>query len=133
MRANEFITENTKSIQQSVERALPATYTIPAFSGADPYLQYRFGVALAAAKGRMGDRRDHHKPDNAHPFKKESDWGQDEVIVGFEPGIDKLIDSALSIMGLPASGKRSVNSKKSQEATDAATVSPMKSFAGYKK
>jgi hypothetical protein len=133
MRAREFITENQTGIQQSVERALPATYTVPVLSGNDPYLQYRFGVAMAAAKGAAGDRQDKHKTDKAHPFKRQSDWGQEEIIVGFEPGIDKWIDEALKLMGLPPTGKKSVNSKDSEEAKDVAPKSPIKPFAGYKK
>jgi hypothetical protein len=133
MRAREFITENERSIQHSVERALPATYIIPSLSGNDPYRQYRFGVAMAGAKGRAGDKADKHKPDTAHPYKQESDWGQEEIIVGFEPGIDKWIDEALGLMGLPPSGKQRVNSIKSEETTDVQAVSPIKPFAGYKK
>ena len=53
MRAHEFISEGRiGSIAPDVARALPATYVIPELPNQDPYLQYRFGVAMASAKGK---------------------------------------------------------------------------------
>ena len=52
MRAQEFITESRiGTITQDVGLALPGAFKIPALKNQDPYLQYRFGVAIAGAKG----------------------------------------------------------------------------------
>ena len=52
MRAREFINEGkTGSLQDDVAKALPSTYAIPELKNQDPYLQYRFSVAIAGAKG----------------------------------------------------------------------------------
>lgn len=133
MRASEFIFENGKSLQHAVEKSLPATYIIPTLSGNDPYKQYRFGVAMAAAKGRAAKIQDEHVIDSPKPYSSESDWGQEEIIVGFEPGIDKWIDDALGLMGLPSSGKKQVSTKDSDESEDTQKSSPIKPFKGYKK
>ena len=52
MRAWEFIVEaKTGTITRDVGLALPGAFKIPALKNQDPYLQYRFGVAIAGAKG----------------------------------------------------------------------------------
>ena len=52
MRAHEFILENARvPLSVDVGRALPGTYTLPELPNSDFYAQYRFGVALAGAKG----------------------------------------------------------------------------------
>jgi hypothetical protein len=53
MRARESICEDidgrTGSIVYDVGRALPGVFKIPKLQNQDPYLQYRFGVAIAGA------------------------------------------------------------------------------------
>ena len=59
MRAREFVSESkTGTITRDVGLALPGAYKIPALKNQDPYLQYRFGVAIAGAKGAAQRAKD---------------------------------------------------------------------------
>lgn len=126
MRASEFLSEGrTGSLQQDVARALPATYAIPELKNQDPYLQYRFGVAIAGAKGAAK-----RKEDGVPEFKKESAWGENEIVVSFDPNADQWLNDALAQMGI--SGKKRLSTIKSEEATDVDKISPVKAFKGFK-
>ena len=127
MRAYEFITEGrTGSLAPDVAEALPATYVIPELPNQDPYLQYRFGVAMAAAKGakqRAGD--------DIPPFEKTSAWGENQIVIGYmDPNVGADIDDALKQMGLR--GKRMISTPTSEEAKDVDKTSPIKAFKGFK-
>ena len=126
MRASEFITEGrTGSIQDDVAKALPATYAIPELKNQDPYLQYRFGVAIAGAKG-AGQR----SKDDVPAYSKESPWGENEIIVSYGHDAGEYIDDALKAMGMK--GKKRLSIPKSEEASDVSTKSPVIGFKGYK-
>jgi hypothetical protein len=130
MRAREFITETTGSIQPEVEHTLPAAWVIDKLQNNDFYMQYRFGVAIAGAKGA-----EQRKQDNVPEFRKETPWGENEVIVSYA-GKDPLqgyIDDAMRQMGLKPSDARLVTTEKSEEPIDTKTVSTLKPFKGYKR
>lgn len=112
------------SLQPDVASALPATYAIPDLKNQDPYLQYRFGVAIAGAKGRK-----QREKDNVIPYSKESPWGENEIVVSFDPNIGEYIDDALKQMGLH--GKKLISTIKSEEATDVDKNSPTVGFKGF--
>lgn len=114
----------TGTLQPDVAAALPATYAIPELKNQDPYLQYRFGVAMAGAKGRK-----QREKDGVGSFSKESPWGENEIVVSFDPHIDEYIDDALAQMGLR--GKKLISTRKSEEADDVSTKSPVSGFRGY--
>lgn len=114
----------TGSLQADVAAALPATYAIPELKNQDPYLQYRFGVAMAGAKGAKK-----RAEDGVAPFAKESPWGENEIVVSFDPHIDQYIDDALAQMGLK--GKKLISTRKSEETGDVGKSSPVKPFSGY--
>lgn len=117
MRAKEFIVENLSgSIQDDVARALPATYVLPELKNQDAYLQYRFGVALAAARGE-----EERKKDGMPAFASSSAWGENQVIVSYDPDIGELIDKALAMMG--KSEKKLISTPTSQESSDVDIVS----------
>jgi hypothetical protein len=130
MRARELITETTGSIQPEVEHTLPAAWVIDKLQNNDFYMQYRFGVAIAGAKGA-----EQRKQDNVPEFRKETPWGENEVIVSYA-GKDPLqgyIDDAMRQMGLKPSDARLVTTEKSEEPIDTKTVSTLKPFKGYKR
>jgi hypothetical protein len=112
------------SIQSDVAAALPATYAIPELKNQDPYLQYRFAVAIAGAKGAKK-----RQEDNVKPYSKESEWGENEIVVSFDPDIETYIDDALKDIGIK--GKKLISTKKSEEASDVKKTSPVKAFKGY--
>lgn len=125
LRAREFVTESlTGSLQDDVARALPAAYAIPELKNQDPYLQYRFGVAIAGAKGR-----DQRTKDNVPEFKKESPWGENEIVVSFDPNLETWLKDALEQMGM--SGFKKLSTTKSEEGKHVQKQSPIQGFKGY--
>lgn len=114
----------TGSLQPDVAKALPATYAIPELPNQDPYLQYRFGVAIAGAKGRKK-----REEDGVPEYNQQSAWGENEIIVSYGVDMDNIIDDALKQIGMK--GKRIISTKKSEEAGDVSTKSPVQGFKGY--
>jgi len=112
------------SIQADVAAALPSTYAIPELKNNDAYLQYRFGVAMAGAKGAV--RR---KKDGVEEFQKETLWGENAIVSSTDPDIGLYIDDALAQLGLK--GKRLISTEKSEEGADVGSKSPVKPFQGY--
>jgi hypothetical protein len=132
MRAREFIVEDdlgrTGSITQDVALALPGAYKIPKLQNNDPYKQYRFGVAIAGAKGRA-----QRKKDGVPDYEKESVFGEDETIVSYDPNVKTWIDDALQTMGMSSKDCVQIASQDSEEMPDVETVSPVTAFKGYKR
>jgi hypothetical protein len=128
MRAREFVTEGrTGSITQDVGRALPGAFKIPALKNQDPYLQYRFGVAIAGAKGAAQRRKD-----GVPPFDgKSSVFGENEIVVSYDPHVVDYIHDALKSMGMPASDAVQIGTMASEEAVDVVKRSPVTGFQGY--
>lgn len=127
MRASEFITEGrTGTLQPDVIAALPATYAITSLPTQDNYMQYRFGVAIAGAKGR-----EQRELDGVPEFSKESPFRGSEVVVSFDPHIEKWLDDALNQMGMKSSDAKLLSTSKSEESKDITTQSPVKGFKGF--
>lgn len=125
MRASEFITEGrTGSLQPDAAAALPATYAIPELKNQDAYLQYRFNVAIAGAKGAK-----QRAADGVPQFDEQSAWGENEIVVSYGMDLDGIIDDALRQMGM--SGKKRLSTVNSEETTDVGKTSPIKAFKGY--
>jgi hypothetical protein len=136
MRAKEFIVENSidstvpgddSTLSTSISRSLPATYSIPKLPNSDFYKQYRFGVAIAAA--RSAKQRDTHPGPNMAPA---SAWGENEIVVAYALDTE-IIDDALKTMGLQSSDKILLSTKESEESEDIQAQSPVSSFRGYGK
>lgn len=128
MRAKEFITEQRAALSVDIARAIPGTYAIPGLPNNDFYAQYRFGVAMAGARGQMERAQDSIPPYN---FEEETPWGENMIVSSYmDPNIDKDIDYAMKEVGV--SGKRLISTSKSEEATDVSKSSPVKAFKGYK-
>ena len=130
MRAKEFINEGrTGTITRDVGLALPGAFKIPALKNQDPYLQYRFGVAIAGAKGAAQRANDHVPPFDG----KESVFGENEIVVSYDPHVKDYIHDALRSMGMPPSDAVQIGTMASEEAPDVDKVSPVKGFKGYPK
>jgi hypothetical protein len=130
MRASEFINEGrTGTITRDVGLALPGAFKIPALKNQDPYLQYRFGVAIAGAKGAAQRANDHVPPFDG----KESVFGENEIVVSYDPHVKDYIHDALRSMGMPPSDAIQIGTMASEEAPDVDKVSPVKGFKGYPK
>lgn len=130
MRARDFIKSLSEAkavgLEPETARSLPATYVIPQLPNQDPYLQYRFGVAMAGAKGAKK-----RAEDGVSSYSKESVWGENEIVVSFDPDIEEHIDDALKQMGMK--GKKLISTRKSEESPDIVHQSPIKPFKGYKR
>jgi hypothetical protein len=130
MRAREFINEGrTGTITRDVGLALPGAFKIPALKNQDPYLQYRFGVAIAGAKGAAQRAKD----DVPDFDGKESVFGENEIIVSYDPHVVDYIHDALRAMGMPPSDAVQIGTMASEEAPDVEKTSPLKGFKGYPK
>ena len=129
MRAREFVSEGrTGTLTRDVGLALPGAFKIPALKNQDPYLQYRFGVAIAGAKGAAQRARD-----GVPPFDgKESVFGENEIVVSYDPMAEVWIKDALASMGMPPSDAIRIGTQASEEAPDVVKISPIKAFRGYK-
>ncbi len=120
MRAREFIKESrVGSLQDDVARALPATYVIPGLPNQDPYKQLRFGVAIAAAKS------EEHRGAEQQPFAPQSAWGENEIVISFDPSAEEFIDRALEMVGMSPSDKKMISTAKSQEGKHVDVKSPV--------
>ena len=125
MRAREFITESgTEHLLPDQADAMPATYVIPELPNQDPYLQYRFGVALAGAKGR-----EMREKDGVSSMTRTSAFGENEIVVSYGHDVGPYIDDALKQMGL--SGKKMISTPTSKETSDVGKNSPVQGFKGY--
>lgn len=128
MRAREFIAEQ-KELPPEQADPLRYTYILPGLSSADPYRNYRFGVAMARARSDLG-------ADQAVLDKDISEWdaetafGEHGVISGFDANVDPVIDLALKMTKTPG-GKKLVSSAESIEPTGTGITSPIKAFKGY--
>ena len=127
MRAREFINEGAEhGLQQDVAKALPASYNIESLPNQDNYLQYRFTVAMAGAKGRKK-----REEDGVAEYNKISQFGRNQVVVSYDPSIEEWIDDALEQMDLPARSAKLISTKQSEETPGTANLSPVKAFKGY--
>ena len=126
MRAQEFIIEQ-KDLPPEQAAPMRYTYVIPGLSAADPYRNYRFGVAMARARSEAGtDGIDAKFP----AWEAETAFGEHGVVVGMNAGIEQVIDHALA-MTKTAGGKKLVGTAKSHEPSFIDTQSPMVAFKGY--
>lgn len=120
MRAREFIKESrTGSLQDDVAKALPATWTIPKLPNQDPYKQLRFGVAIAAAKS------EEHRGEEQPAFAPQTAWGENQIVMSFDPSAEQFIDKALTMVGLKPSDKKQISTSNSEEGKNVDTKSPV--------
>ena len=126
MRAREFIKEQ-RELPAEYADPMRQTYVIPGLSAADPYRNYRFGVAIARA-------RSDYRPDDVNPFRPEwtaeTAFGEHGVVVGMNSGIKNVIDAALKMTKTPG-GKKIVSTPDSTEPDFVDNQSPVRAFKGY--
>ncbi len=126
MRARDFISEQ-KQLPPEQADPMRYTYVIPGLSAADPYRNYRFGVAIARARSEHStDGLDELFPE----WESETAFGEHGVVAGMAPGIAQVIDTALKMTKTPG-GKKMVSSPASTEPNFVSTQSPINAFKGY--
>ena len=127
MRAREFITEQAAKLPPEQADPMRYTYVVPGLSAADPYRNYRFGVAIARARSEY--RKDEVNP-HLPEWHDETAFGEHGIVAGMNPGIAKVIDAALTMTKTPG-GKKMVSTGPSEEPKFVDHVSPIKPFKGY--
>jgi len=132
MRAREFVTEQ-KELPPEYADPMRDTYIIPGLSAADPYKNYRFGVAMARARSEyaktlspLNKNIDPHIP----AWDPETAFGENGVVSGFNNNIEPVIDQAMKMTKTPG-GKRLVSTAESDEPDFVEKKSPIQAFKGY--
>ena len=126
MRAREFLREQSELPPEQAD-PMRYTYTIPGLSAADPYRNYRFGVAIARARS---DHSTDGLNDKFPDWTAETAFGEHGVIAGMVPSIAQVIDKALAMTNTPG-GKKMISTPASTEPAFVDTQSPIKAFKGY--
>lgn len=118
MRAKEFIIE-AKSTGQSDPVSIRKSDTLPGvfvqkeLRNTDPYMQYRYAMAVAAARAN----RDH-----GVPFEQESAWAENLTQVMFTPEDEETIKLASKLFGVKPT---KITDNASHEPRDTGNLSPV--------
>jgi hypothetical protein len=121
MRAKEFINEewNGKShgkpseVSGRADAALPGVFVQRQLRNTDQYMQYRYGMAVAAARAH----------DAGHiEFSQESAWAENLAQVMYTPEDEETIMLASKLMGVTPSR---ITDNKSRESKTVSTQSPV--------
>jgi len=121
MRASEFINEawsgkshgKPAKIRDRASDALPGVFVQRQLRNTDTYMQYRMGLALAAARA-----------DDAGlvKFNQESSWAENFINVMWTPEDEETVMLASKLMGVTPS---MITDKKSREPSTTETASPV--------
>jgi hypothetical protein len=115
------LTEQLSIMTSDQKEAIPHTYVIPKLHNTDPYIQYRYGVALATAKGE----KDRAHEGSANNVGQRSEWGEALAIIDYDGSQGHAIDLALKMVGLSSKDKVAITSKGSRETGDVHNQSPV--------
>jgi len=121
MRAKEFINEawsgkshgKPKKVRDRASDPLPGVFVQRQLRNTDTYMQYRMGLALAAARA---DKEGHVK------FSQESSWAENFINVMFAPEDEETIILASKLMGVTPSA---ITDNKSRESKSIESTSPV--------
>jgi hypothetical protein len=102
-----------KGLDAELNDTLPGVWVQRQLRNTDPYMQYRYALAIAAARADAAGHID---------FEQESAWSENLVIVGYTPEDAEVIKMADKLMGV--SGTRLADDA-SRESTDVSTHSPV--------
>lgn len=100
MRASEFINESFKSamshgkptkMASRHDATLPGVFVQRQLRNTDPYMQYRYALAVAAARANK---------EHGVPFNQETSWAENMTQVMFAPEDAETIKLASKLMGI---------------------------------
>jgi hypothetical protein len=112
----------TGSLQDDVADALPAAFTVPQLKNTDPYMQYRYGLAIASAH-RISDPDPYNIVAGREDFAPTSAWGENLIVASFTPKDIRTLELASKLMGVT---QHQISTTKSQETPDVNKKSPVK-------
>ena len=118
MRAKEFINEakskgTAEKVSDRKAGPLPGVFVQKQLRNTDPYMQYRYSMAVAAARS--------HK-EHGVDYDQESAWAENLTQVMFVPEDEETIRLASKMMGVTPSR---ITDNKSREPKSTETVSPV--------
>ena len=98
MRAKEFLKEvklhgTWGTVEKNVSDSLPGAFVQRDLRNTDPYMQYRYGLALAGARA---------KAEHDVEFEQESAWAENLAIVAYSKEDEETIRLADAMMGVGA-------------------------------
>ena len=112
------------AIPAALSGPLPDTISLTDLKNTDPYMQYRMGLAIAAARAR---------DQNLIPeFGETTAWGENVVVTAYTPEDEETLQLALKLMP----GKNAqcqISSKKSTEDPSVYKQSPMQNRGAIRK
>jgi hypothetical protein len=111
MRFYEFVTESTKKLRKNQKNSIPGASIFPQLdNNNNPYLAYRFGIALASS------------PDNNEDMDTETELASNLTTITYSDAEQKIVNAAAKKMGV---NKKAVSSNSSTELDTNNTVSPV--------
>jgi hypothetical protein len=127
MRAKEFVINEGakahgtfKGIGASADLALPGVWVQRQLRNTDPYMQYRYGLAVAASRA---DAAGHIE------FEQESGWAENLTIVGYTAQDEEVIKMADKLMGVTGT---QVADSASRESPGVNSTSPVSNWNNKK-
>lgn len=120
MRAKEFLKEvklhgTYGTVEKNVSDSLPGAFVQRELRNTDPYMQYRYGLALAGARAIADGELDKDQ------FEQESAWAENLAVITYTPEDEETIRLADAMMGVSATRIASSNSTE----TDVNATSPV--------
>lgn len=101
------------NLQKGVSEELPGAFVQRELRNTDPYMQYRYGIAVATARAeKNGDVE----------FDQESPWAENLTQVMYVPEDEETIKLASKLMGVTPT---KIADNKSHETRDVSTASPV--------
>ena len=126
MKIKEVINEahsGTGSLTQGTTHTLRKTYILPSLKNQDFYMQYRMGLAMAAARS-----------ESKVEFDTASTFGENMTVTNYTDADEETLLLALKLIGEPYSnGAKQISTDESSEADDVNKVSPLKPQGPIKK
>jgi hypothetical protein len=122
MKAREFLSEASGKLAQAgsipgtASNTLPMVLSIPYLRGFDSYMQYRYSMALAAARAMQQGLISQEQ------FDQESAFAENMIHVLYTPQELETVELAAKLMGAPV---QHISSARSQEPESTNRVSPV--------
>ena len=122
MKSSDFLTEHTEPLSSDQAHALPAAFVLPDLKNNDAYLQYRFGIALAAARAADAGEVS---------LDAETVFGENMAVIARSKEEEETLSMALRSFGTHNQSKR-ISSSNSVESPTVSTTSPVPQNSGKK-
>lgn len=109
-------TGTSKPLPSRVTDPLPGAYVQKNLRNTDPYLQYRYGLAVAAARAIKNGEL------SPEAFQQETEWAENLTQIGFVPEDEETVALASKMMGITP---RKITKTKSSETDAVNKTSPV--------